>query len=206
MIIMRKILAISFFLVCPAAFGQLFSFGVRGGVPLTSAYSSGDSVQVTSSSKGYLVGPMVELHLPFGLAVEADALYRPVQNLVQISPNTYESYSSNAGSWEFPILAKYHFLPLPIVKPYVDAGPSFRTVSGNEGNFSTAGLTLGAGVEVKLLRLRIEPEFRYIRWGSGNGAINAQFMITGPSATGTYVPVIVPANLNQAEFLVGIAF
>ncbi len=152
-----KTLAISLFLLCPAAFGQLFSFGVRGGVPLTGAYSSGDSIQVTSGPVGYLVGPMVELHLPFGLGVEADAMYRPVEGLLQLSQNTFESYSSGSGSWEFPILAKYHFLPLPIVKPYVDAGPSFRVVSGNESNFSSAGLTLGAGVEIKLLRLRSEP-------------------------------------------------
>ena len=31
-----------------------------------------------SASKNYVVGPMVELNLPFGLAVEADALYRPL--------------------------------------------------------------------------------------------------------------------------------
>ncbi len=198
--IMMKTLAIAFFLLCPAAFGQMLSYGVRGGAPLTGAYSSGNSVQVISGSKGYLVGPMLELHLPFGLGLEADALYRPLPDLVQVNQNTVESLSSNSGSWEFPILAKYHFLPLPIVKPYIDAGPSFRTVSGNEGNFSTAGFTLGAGVEVKLLRLRVEPEFRYIRWGADKTPGYGQSIPAGPSAA----PV--PSNQNQVEFLVGLAF
>lgn len=148
---MIKTFAIAFFVVCPAAFGQLFSFGVRGGVPLTSAYSSGNPIQVNSGSTGYLVGPMVELHLPFG-------------------------------------------------------PPSFRTVSGNEGNFSSAGFTLGVGVEVKLLRLRVEPELRYIRWGSGNGLGSGASIPSGTSVTGTSLPVIVPANLNQVEFSVGMAF
>ena len=36
------------------------------------------TMHVFSGSKNYLIGLMVELNLAFGLAVEADALYRPL--------------------------------------------------------------------------------------------------------------------------------
>src|SRR5712692_10381755 len=85
------------------AFSQrLISFGVKGGVPLTDALSQ-------SRSKNYVIGPMVELKLPLGFAIEADALYRPLN----LTAGSYTFGSSIArsfedvGSAEFPILAKY---------------------------------------------------------------------------------------------------
>ena len=67
----RQILFVTL-LFCPAAFGEhLLSVGLKGGFPLTDSLSD-------SASKNYLIGPMAELNLPFGLAVEADALYRPL--------------------------------------------------------------------------------------------------------------------------------
>src|SRR5260370_37674480 len=106
------------------AFSQrLISFGVKGGVPLTDAFSGG--------SKNYVIGPMVELKLPVGFAIEADALYRPL-NLAVIS--IFAATFNDVGSVEFPILAKYHFLRAPIVKPYAEAGPIFRHV-GSEASY-----------------------------------------------------------------------
>jgi hypothetical protein len=62
----------------------LFSFGINGGVPLTDPLTEktftgiDTNIRVFSGSKNYLIGPMVELNLPLGLSVEADALYRPL--------------------------------------------------------------------------------------------------------------------------------
>src|ERR1700724_881489 len=82
---MRRLILLTSILVCPVAFGQhLLSFGVKGGVPLTdplgdTTFNGIDTIiHVFSGSKNYLIGPMVELNLPFGLSVEADALYRPL--------------------------------------------------------------------------------------------------------------------------------
>ena len=199
-----KALAITFFLLCPAAFAQFISVGVRGGVPLTGAFSdrttgAGEGALHTfSGSNEYLVGPMVELHLPLGFGVEADALYRPLDlNQEFAAGPATERSSSSTNSWEFPILAKFHFLPLPLVKPYVEAGPSFRAIgSGIPNHMSSAGFALGAGVEVKLLKLRVEPELRYIHWGSdGTPAVGPGFLSIAPVS-----------DQNQAEFLVGVAF
>ncbi len=204
-----KFPAVSIFLLSSSllgqvAFAQSISFGIRGGVPFTGGFSdlittsSGSAfVRQFSNSNEYLIGPMVELHLPLGFSVEADALYHPLDLTQQINNGTSTLTSSTKiNSWEFPILAKYHFLPFPIVKPYIEAGPSFRAIgSGINIKPSSTGFALGAGVEVKLLRLRIEPELRYIRWGAdglANGVSN--------------LAAVAASNVNQVEFLVGIAF
>ena len=101
------------------------------------------------------------------------------------------------------------------IHPFVDAGVNFNKVSGlsrtvttlvfnnvtssNAGtselkNDFTAGFTLGGGVELHLLLLKITPEIRYTRWG--NQQFNGLFP-AGGSLT---------SNQNQAEFLVGFTF
>lgn len=186
---MMRIFA-AFFLVGFSAVAQPVSFGIRGGVPLTDAFNISNPTPSTypllSESKEYAIGPMVEVHLPFGLSVEGDALYRPLsydQTLVSGVTST-----SSFASWEFPVIGKYRFLHTPLIKPYIAAGPSFRHVSASY--FSSAGFILGGGVEIKVSRLRIEPEIRYYRWGG----------YTSPLA------LYPPTQLNQAEFLVGITF
>lgn len=197
---MNKILAAGF-LLFSSAFGQSLSVGVRGGVPFTGALSdlTTHGVDVISrsfsDSNQYIVGPMVELHLPLGLSVEADALYRPlnVTTETQTVPQpTIVRTSKNVSSWEFPILGKVR-LPVPLLKPYVDAGPSFRTVGSDLDFLSNSGITVGLGVELKISRLRIAPEVRYTHWGSDSEP-NVSTLIS------------VASNTNQGEFLLGISF
>jgi hypothetical protein len=181
------------------AFAQPISVGIRGGIPFTGAFSdvtttsAGSAfVRQFSGSNQYLIGPMVEVHLPLGFAIEADALYHPLDLTQEINNGTSTfRNSTNFNSWDFPVLGKYHFLPLPLLKPYVEAGPSFRFTSSGLNNLSRAGFAIGAGVEIKLLRLRLEPELRYVRWGSDANRING---------------VLSGSNVNQAQFLVGVAF
>jgi hypothetical protein len=175
------------------AMAQPISFGVRGGVPLTGAFANsiGVDVSTASGSHNYLVGPMVEVHLPLGFSVEADGLYHPLtlsQTIVTASP-FHNSY--NFQSWEFPILAKYRFLHTPVVKPLIEAGPTFRTTSEGLNQFSKAGFVVGGGVEIKIAHLRIEPDIRYIRWGSDS-------IVNGENFS--------PSDVNQAQFGVGVSF
>jgi hypothetical protein len=178
-----------------------FSLGVKGGVALTDAFpdhtdTSGGSAQSTySDSKDYIVGPMVELRLPFGLGVEADALYRPLHLTTQTEGLGHALFtSSTTSSWEFPILAKYRF-GFPLVHPYIEAGPSFRTLGGTLGSsLSDKGFTGGAGIELNALLLRVAPEFRYTHWGND----------TAPNPSGG--ASVIPSNRNQVEFLVGLSF
>ena len=189
------------------------SAGVKGGVALTDAFENtttsfgnfstvgGVYIHNYSPSKDYLVGPFVELRLPFGFAVEADALYRPLHlstgGVSSIQTGTglsqYDLFPANEDThaWEFPILAKYRF-KLPIARPYVDLGPSFRAMNGFPNTLSNHGVAAGVGVDIKALVLHISPEVRSTRWGDD-----------APAAGSGGLP---RSNLNQVELLVGISF
>src|SRR5580692_2120784 len=117
---MRSLLAVACVILSPVAFAQhLFSFGVKGGFPLTDPLSDDTfhSVDVVthafSASKNYVIGPMVELNLPFGLAVEADALYRPLNLTTETqlvsSPSLVNRLSVDASSMYLPVLLKARF-------------------------------------------------------------------------------------------------
>ena len=188
------------FLTLGSLSAQHLSIGIKGGVPITGAFSDFTENGVNtithtfSDSNQYVIGPMIELHLPLGLSVEADGLYRPLNLATEtrIVPSTVIRSVTNITSWEFPILGKFR-LPFPIVKPYVEAGPSFRWVGSNATYISNTGVAFGGGVELKLGRLRLGPEIRYTRWASD-----------APAPTG--VAFFAPSSANQTEFLVGLSF
>ena len=59
----------AFLLFASAAFpGDLFSFGIKGGVPFTDAFHAATNADLTyvSHSNDWTFGPEVEIHLPFG--------------------------------------------------------------------------------------------------------------------------------------------
>lgn len=133
-------------------------------------------------SKHYLVGPMLEVRLPLGFAVEADALYS------RLDFTSYNPMIANvtvaqslADSWELPFLGKY-YVPLPRVHPYLSMGVVWRHETGklnsiNYGYYlsdvtfatsfwsgSDTAFALGGGIELRLGHLRVAPEIRYVRW------------------------------------------
>jgi opacity protein-like surface antigen len=199
-----------------SAFSQPFSFGVKAGVPVTDFLSTvqGPNFGFNSTTNRYIVGPTVELRLPFGLGIELDALYRHLNYTgTSFGIDVATSSSTTGNAWEFPLLAKYRF-PSKIVRPYVDAGVAWDTLSGltqtitqtvfpNRVNTTTtsnpaelnknttSGFVIGGGVDVHVLLIHLSPEIRYTRWGaqhflSSNGGLSS--------------------NQNQAEFLLGITF
>lgn len=159
---------------------QIISVGVRGGVPLNDAFTAATNAMLPLSTDRFVIGPTIELHLPFGLGAEADALYRSY------------TVGGTVTQWEFPILATYHFHKIgPMFRPFVDVGPTFNHISA-PANFSVksaAGFALGAGVEAKALFIRVEPEIRWTHWGQVNFTYNT-----------------VSSNQNELEFLVGLTF
>jgi hypothetical protein len=197
-------LALAFSIVVAPAIAQHVSGGVKGGVALTDAFSDqtsfgpNDSIRLFSESKDYIVGPMVEVRLPFSLSVEFDALYRPLNITGIFFCTVCPSYTSSGTrkSWEFPLVGKFR-LPTPLIKPTVEAGPSFRTLGSDPinklQNLSTHGFTVGGGVEFKFRWLRTGPEIRYTRWGADAAPI--AFDIPRQLS-----------NRNQVEFLVGLSF
>lgn len=195
------------FLLLGAAAGtlcaQAFSWGARVGAPLTSALTAGNSY--SEETIPITVGPTAELHLPFGLGLEADALYK------RFSYNRTTGEFANTGvrsnSWEFPLLVKYR-APGVFVRPFADGGFSFRTLQGltqfgsallpggdpAELKDSTSrGFVLGAGLEVHLPFLRLSPELRFTRWSS-----KAFESLDGGNS--------LSSRQNQLDLLVGITF
>jgi opacity protein-like surface antigen len=202
---MRPVLL--FLLASTSIFAQPFSAGIKGGIPLTDFVDAAGNgtFNYTASTQRYIIGGVAELRLPAGLGVEFDALYRHLSytgsgNLVDL----FTSSSTTANNWEFPLLLKYRF-HFPVVRPYVDAGVAWDTLTGfkqtvNEVTNSelsdlkkntTMGFVVGAGVDIHAIFLHISPEIRFTRWNS------AQIS----DSTG-----LLHSNQNQGEFLVGITF
>jgi opacity protein-like surface antigen len=204
---MTKRLLLSFLLAsCPTC-GQIFSAGIKGGVPLNDFLNTVQSQNFSfdPSSNRYIIGPTAELHLPFGLGIEVDALYR---HMSYTSSNIFASGAQvvdfNSGRWEFPLLLKYRFHG-KIARPFVDAGVAWDTLTGISQSVAqsisngsptvvhkntTAGFVMGGGVDLHVV-VHIMPEIRYTRWGSTQ--------VIDPTS-------LLKSNQNQAEFLVGITF
>jgi opacity protein-like surface antigen len=195
---------------------QPIGFGLKAGVPTNDFLSAAQNQNLTfaTTTNRYVLGPTVELRLPFGLGVELDALYRHFgYSFVNNTAGAVINASTSSGSWEFPLVAKYKFKLAPLVHPYVEAGVSWDRLAGLTQDVSTTvanithtsstsnpaelkndtvrGFVVGAGLDIKLLVLHITPGLRYTHWGSQHF-----FDPTG----------LLGSNQSQGEFLVGITF
>jgi len=201
---------LSLALLCLAIPGltQPVTIGVKGGVRLT-----GDpEIYERSNSKPYLVGPMIEVRLPFGFAFEADALYSRLGNTAYIPLIANESFIRTiANSWEFPLLAQYH-LRVPRAHPFVSAGVAPRLAGGrintihygfypSDATFSSVdwhahdhAFVLGGGAGVTHWHMRITTEIRYLRWR----------VPAAPSSSDAAYYLRVPQN--EAQVIVGIGW
>jgi hypothetical protein len=181
-----------------------FSFGVRGGLPFTNFFQAASNPQETfnSSATQFIIGPTVELRLPAGFGLEADALFRHFQ--YNATGNLVDELVRNSASnaWEFPLLVKYRMQGM-FVKPFLDGGVAFDHWSGvkqlvvppgdssSNTSGSNAGVVVGAGIELHLPLVRLSPEIRYTRWGAASVADLGGALLS---------------RQNQAEFLVGLTF
>jgi opacity protein-like surface antigen len=188
----RLILVFALFLAVAAA--QPVMAGLKIGAPLNDAFDIATApspfASFTANANGYTLGPFIEVRLPFQFSIEGDALYRGYNFNIGLVNGT--TASSHASSWDFPIVAKYHFLKGP-VKPYVEGGLDFSHLNDvtallGPNHNSNFGVVLGAGVQLNVLVLRISPEIRY----TGDALKN----FTG----------VLDSNRNQLAFLVGIGF
>lgn len=139
---------------------KYFSLGVKGGLPFTSTFivdefskmaipsiRCGDfsptactpanpTMQTYKASRNYLVGPMIEVHLPTGISIEANLASRLLLPSIQAF-----------DSWQFPVVGKYK-VRTPPFSPYLEAGPTFRKAASPLSRYlSTTGVTSGLGAE-----------------------------------------------------------
>jgi hypothetical protein len=171
------------------AMAQSVAIGIEGGLRATGDVSG----TLTPESKRYIVGPKLEVRLPWHLSFEFDALYRRVGFL-----GYFNSCCANAqagerdNSWEFPMIVKYHFPSAARLHPFAGIGYAPRIVYGSDvssgsylSNFDTGALTyysnvhrnvsypvtqgfvLSGGVDFRAHHLLISPELRYVHWNAG---------------------------------------
>jgi len=207
-----------FLLTTAAACAQPFSFGIKGGLPMTDFLDAARSQNLSSTAytNRYIVGPTAELRLPFGLGVEFDVLYRHFgyasTGLLSGVTSTITNSNTTSNAWEFPLLAKYRFHG-KLFRPFVDAGVSWDKLSGltqtvtrtvasvtntsttsspaELANDTSRGFVMGGGIDVKVLLIHLSPEVRYTHWGSSH--------FVDPIG-------LISSKKNQAEFLLGITF
>lgn len=155
-----------------SAFGRRLSVGVVAGLGLGDDFQP-ERVPVryrqVPESYSAIVGAMLEFPVHNNLSAEVDGLYRPLHGSdIPVEANSESRKTRFATlTWQFPVLAKYRFR-LAGARPFVELGPSFRAIGNVEiAPPSQYGVTAGAGVELRLKKLKIAPTFRYSRWKSG---------------------------------------
>jgi hypothetical protein len=199
-----------------AAFSDPFSIGVIGGIPINDFVNGTNTASgvLNSTSNRYIVGPALEVNLPWGFGAEFDAMFRHYN--FQGFGVSGETTKTSTGAWEFPLLAKWR-APIPVVHPFIEGGVSWDHLTGTgimasavfPGTLTGPGVTnntvfgyvAGAGVEIQSRWVRIEPEFRYTRWGDQHFVTSS-----GVSTAGVTNPAAFSSNQNQLEFLVGFTF
>jgi hypothetical protein len=143
-------------------------FGAKGGWPFTRLLETtgviGQPVATFFQSDNFLVGPVFEIRMPLGFAFEADGLYRGTQyNLANAGtlPTVFHS-----ESWEVPYLGKFRF-PIPLLKPFLVGGGSYRAFTNLPSNVNVThnAVVAGGGLELRIARVRISGEARYLHWG-----------------------------------------
>jgi hypothetical protein len=178
--VMRLALALIF--TAHAVYAQAVTVGVIAAVPVTDTFDTGFVHAGTFDPKTvrYQVGPAIDFRLPRFFRVEIDALYQPF-SFNEGSFGGIPSQAHVSGNlWQFPALLKYR-VSTPLLKPFVEAGPSVQ-IASNLTEISTTvlqptplvshpaapgavgGIVLGGGIDLPVGHFLISPQVRYTHW------------------------------------------
>ena len=194
-----------------SAFAQ--TYGLKFAYPTTDALRvTGSTSHVTYSihSLAPKFGLTGELGLPAGLLLELDALYsHPSYRSTAMGTDTLASSTTTINAWDFAVLAKKPFFQ-KAVRPFVNAGAAFKAVNEDTNvvltvfpsqvtqskvrapeyiHQATAGYAAGLGVDFRIGKFQVTPEFRYTHFQRENFR----------SPDGSF-----HSNLNQPMFLLGL--
>lgn len=144
-------------------------FGVAAGLNFESTddiRASGSQEAAFDNSTGYHVGIVYDLGVG-PLSIRPGVLYRRVGE-VRI-PTTQEAVvARNLSTIEVPVDLRLTVLPLPVIKPYLMAGPmaSFPLGEDELGDLTedvsvSANVGLGATISLPKLPISLQPELRY---------------------------------------------
>ncbi|MGD1044549.1 MAG: porin family protein [Bacteroidota bacterium] len=166
-------------LASTVAFGQLgigISKGIKGGLNFATVGGS-DAPTGTTSNTGFAAGVFAEISLPGPISIQPEVLYSVKGYKLDVP-----GIGSKTGTYSYvdiPVLAKFS-LPLPILKPFIFAGPSFGfLMSAKEKTDNTflgtsnevdvkdnttgtdIGLVIGVGAKLSLIVFDLTVDARY---------------------------------------------
>src|SRR5579871_351964 len=165
---MAKLALVLLLAASELTFAQPVSVGVLGGIPFIDQTNAGQD-----ESRPYVVGPSVEVRLPGGFALEADALYQRLgttvsyqflagatistgPTIISAFPTIALSNRLRANMWEFPVLGKYYFRRRSSVwQPFVGTGWALRTAQLHQ-----AGTTANVDANGALTIVSFQNSFR----------------------------------------------
>lgn len=219
-----KYLAFVILFVFSAAYAiaQPVSVGVLGGVQLIDQTQSFSGSTNQDESRPYVVGPTVEVRLPAGFALEADALYQRVgttfsyqlatlesgATFVNLPATVAETTRSRANLWEFPVLGKYYFRRDSAWQPFIGTGWAMRFGEFHQATTQTflqasGALNTASFTDNFQSNLEVGAAFAAgLRFRAGHFALLPQFRYTrwgGSSSNDTL-------RCNEAVFLLGVSF
>ncbi len=128
--------------------------------------------QYLTGGRSLIVGALVEGRLSGGFSIEANVLHRPLMSTIIFSefpaggaPRVSTSHFTAVEAWEFPVMLKYSLPFAGRLRPFLAAGPSFRSQENASATEpSRLGVSAGAGTAFHLGRIRIAPALHYTRW------------------------------------------
>src|SRR5262249_46390837 len=134
-----------FFFTATGAFGQHVEFGIKTGVPRTDVLETTTAFGFEAHTKGYTMGPVMDIRIPGQFSVEIGAMYKRFDQQGQattilgytcldceegpVAIRQFQNVSKAGRSWEFPVTLQYH-VPYRSLRPYVEGGFSFNNLSG----------------------------------------------------------------------------
>lgn len=176
---MKRVLVLSAVVFCLhlGASAQSFTLGVTGGANLGKINSSSFSNGFTA---GYLAGAYAQLRFGKHWGLEPEVLFMESQaNTDQSFNQLYGSQLTDPNNFKNIHL---NYLGIPVLLTYrilgiidLEAGPQFSLLMNKDNSllangqnaFKSGDVTLLAGAEVHILRLRV-----YARYGWGLGNVN----------------------------------
>ena len=182
-------LALAFIFTAHGVYAQAVTAGAIGAIPTTDTFQTGfiHAAGLFPETVRFQVGPAIDFRLPGPFRVEIDALYQPFSFTLDLLGGGTENDYNSGSLWQFPAVLKYR-IPTPLLKPFVEVGPSFqiatnitetRTVYGgplpltfvahpDPNNKAVAGIVVGGGIDFRLGHFFISPQVRYTHWFVAN--------------------------------------
>lgn len=198
---MKRLITVAGFFLLASIPGYAQTFGLKFGYPTADALQiSGSDPNVTYAV--HAVAPKFgftgELGLPAGFLVEIDALYSHLSYAsTTIGADAAVRSATNINCWDFGLLAKRPLFGKTI-RPFVNGGAAFRAVNQETDiirrppeylHQATPGFAGGGGIDFKIGRFHLVPEFRYTQFQQDNFR----------SPSGNF-----HSNLTQPMFLLGV--